>query len=401
MARTINVGGKEYSREDAYFLPPEEVIAQREANVQSRFDKDGLRHNRVIELAKSFLDEGQQQPCAVRAVGDKRVALISGRHRHAAALLCKHGDAKLGIEPHPDWKLHVILLKDVNDQDAYIGGVIENELRAETTHMDRAVTLKQLRIYGKTDEQIAKLLNRGKYNGKGEFVADLQYIRKLESLNSLPYNIQTRVHSGEIALHFAVTLAGYSEEERKAVLSEAAKQAQQSLDAGNLDAQIGSTNLGIDPGLFTPPNGDGTTPTVPAAVNTHLTHQEAVARDAVTKETAPLTADAIRKAIRKSAAAKGKTTGTGRSFKEVKDYFLNLAAPTEEGPVFSFANNLLDFFEGRIEPEDLDKALSAFRQDKSWKKRNTDGPSKSRLKRVAAKTSKVVNKGKKAKVGAK
>lgn len=65
MARTINAGGTKVSRQDAFFVDPREIIVDPKGNGRWR----PLDYDSVVEYAKSFLSDGQQNACLAHGAG--------------------------------------------------------------------------------------------------------------------------------------------------------------------------------------------------------------------------------------------------------------------------------------------------------------------------------------------
>ena len=200
MATTLNIEG--VKRGDLFFVPLASVIVDPKENTRfappNRDDLDDLK--------QSIRVNGQMVAAEVLLLADKSVKLIAG---HQRLDMLKELEAEDGMAR----MLKCVLFKG-NEADAVRRGIEENLRRSNPTPMDDAKNIRTLMDdYGDSVEDCAKL-----YHKSAAWVTS-----KRLPLLSLPREIQLKVHSGELGVDTALTLANLpvSDAERIAVLEDA------------------------------------------------------------------------------------------------------------------------------------------------------------------------------------
>lgn len=236
MARYINAGESKVSREDTFFIDPTEIVVDFKGN--GRWNP--LDHSKVVEHAKSFLIDGQLQPCLARPLHDKRVQLSAGFHRYSAAMLVRNGSPEDGIDADPGFKLMVRVVP-MNEKEAFRANVIENKKRNETSAIDDAYNYRRLKMHGYDDAEVCNL-----------FECKESRLRTLESLLLLPTDIQLAVHERRITVTAAVAMAEMPEADRRECLAGAVVATERPVVDGNriqgaIDAFALTPGVAVDP----------------------------------------------------------------------------------------------------------------------------------------------------------
>ncbi len=157
----------------------------------------------IAKRCKSFEQEGQLQAVVVRKVEDNKLELVAGYCRHAAALLFNK------LHPDTPMKLNVIV-KEMNDEEAFRKNIVENQEREGTTPVDDAFNQRRLREeFHWIDARIAEF-----------YGCNPSYVSQLKKLLTLETKIQIMVHKKRMALQAALALADLSAEDRLAALAE-------------------------------------------------------------------------------------------------------------------------------------------------------------------------------------
>ena len=262
-----------------------EKIKSKRSDLQHYFpeDLDLSFNSRVVQhtqeeiesLAQSIHKDKQVVPVLARRVGGK-IQVVAGRGRVTAIQwINKNLRADNPI-------MVAVKIATMNDEEAYVASIRENEDRKATCSVDHAHQQRELReVYHWTEEQIADLF--------GKCVSWLSQMKKLVTLSK---EEQEEVRSGNLNTSTAFILADLPSEERKEVL--------------------------------------------------------AVAKDEDGKVQSEIVKKEVRK--RKIAAGKGKT---GRSLKEIRDFFDGLIGPGEKESVRGLATKLLRFMSGEINDKEM------------------------------------------------
>lgn len=169
-------------------VAPSDIFADHELN--SRVDR--VTPERIDRMKRSLIRDGQEQPIVCRVNADKRLQVVSGYTRHSAALLIEQED--------PAFRLQVVI-RDMNDRDAYRASIVENLERNDTTPIDDATNIRRLLTTWKyTRKEVAEM-----YDASTTWVANM-----LKLLN-LPEALRARVSSREIPWSTALDMAKLGE----------------------------------------------------------------------------------------------------------------------------------------------------------------------------------------------
>jgi ParB/RepB/Spo0J family partition protein len=252
----------------------------------------------IIELAVSFAEVGQRQPCEVRKIAGQ-VELVFGFSRMAAARLLKDGFDHGGKRYHePDFKLKVVLVTS-NDEVAFIHNVVENEHRNQTSPIDDAHNQHRLRDrYMKSDEEIARL-----------YGCSAAKVKRNERLLGLSREHQHMVHLGEMTIEAALRLLDRPESERTQIIAQA-----------------------------TAADGKVETKVVKDIVRDHH-----LSDDARLKE----------RGDHGAASSNPKPKSVARSPKQVKEFFFTESI--QEGGRAALAKAILEWMEGKLSDDDFQK----------------------------------------------
>lgn len=206
MATALNAG--DVKRRDYFFVDPNEIIV-----------KDDLRGRKfapteadIISRAISMLEKTQLQPVMARRVQDKKLQLVLGFTRTAAARLIRSGFEHEGVQYHdPEFTLKVIVA-DCNDKEALYRNIAENNERNACSDIDDAHNQNRMREHGDSDTDIAKF-----------YGCSVTQVGKLRKLLSLSDEEQRMVHLGLLPTQVAVDLLDVDTEERAAIIAKCQK----------------------------------------------------------------------------------------------------------------------------------------------------------------------------------
>lgn len=199
MAMKINAGDVARGR-DEFLIDPAEILVSNPSNGRYQQHTDEA----IQQRAASFEKIGQQTPVLVRKIADDKVELVLGFLRRDAALYFN--------AQHPDnpMKLRCNVVKNLNDEDAFVLNVSENLERVDFSPIDHAYNQRRFRdVYNWTDTQIAEFYH-----------VVPSYIGTLKKLLGLPKKVQRQVHAGTLSVKAAVALTELPAEEQEAVLQE-------------------------------------------------------------------------------------------------------------------------------------------------------------------------------------
>lgn len=199
MATTINTGDTKAGRTDLFLVDPEHVIVLESLNGRAYPHEDEA----VSLLVESFHLHGQKQPVICRRDEENRLILVLGYRRHAAAL--EHNRL------HPETPMRLACrVQDMNEGEALIANIVENQERKSVTAIDHAHNHRRLReSLGWTDQQIADLyhFNPG-------------YVGKLRNLLRLGQDVQYQIHTGTLSVEAGLALADVPQEAREVIVRE-------------------------------------------------------------------------------------------------------------------------------------------------------------------------------------
>ncbi|HEY9071867.1 MAG TPA: ParB/RepB/Spo0J family partition protein [Candidatus Ozemobacteraceae bacterium] len=163
-------------------LLPIEKVTPNPNQPRKLFDRNTLE-----ELAQSIRANGVLQPILVRRWGDG-YQIISGERRYQA---CKIA----GLTRIP------AVLRDLNEQQTLLAGLIENIQREDLNPVEEAMTLRQIILeFGLTHDELAKRLGRSR-----------SALTNRLRLLSLPAHVQQLIAAGRISAGHAKMLAGLRE----------------------------------------------------------------------------------------------------------------------------------------------------------------------------------------------
>lgn len=189
----------EHKRGEMFFINPADIVADEKSNGRWQMHSDEA----VLARVKSYEyeNQGQLQPCTVRKVADNKVSLVIGFLRWKAAM--KYNE----LHPDAPMKLKCVLVA-LNDEEALVRNITENEERDATTIIDKAHNQRRLREdFGWTDSKIA------------EFYRMTQgYVSQIKKLVTLPTDIQLKVHRGEVSVQSALAVADLPAEQQREII---------------------------------------------------------------------------------------------------------------------------------------------------------------------------------------
>ena len=113
-----------------------------------------------------------------------------------------------------DQKMRIkVVVFDGNDRDVFFRNLAENAHRNELSHMDYAFAIRRMsENFGQNDTQIANF-----------FGYSVSWVAQHRTLLSLDYKIQEKVHTEEISVKDALTLAKLSEDKQREAVEEVIK----------------------------------------------------------------------------------------------------------------------------------------------------------------------------------
>lgn len=150
----------------------------------------------IEDLAISMLEVGQLQPSKARHVGNKKLAIVAGFTRTAAARLIRLGFERDGVTYHDPEFLLSVTVGALNDKESFLANVAENAIRNQTSPIDDAINQRTARErYGLTNAEIA---NR--------YRCSADRVRDLEKLLSLDDAERELVHHGGMSVEAALQL---------------------------------------------------------------------------------------------------------------------------------------------------------------------------------------------------
>jgi predicted transcriptional regulator len=150
----------------------------------------------VQKLARSMFEHGQAQNVVCRALEDKRVQLVSGFTRTAAARLIRVGfTCEDGTEiKDTEFTLNTTVV-DCDDLSALIRNSSENAIRLDLSPADKAISAKRLKDNGMKQKDIADL-----------FGIDEPAVSRLLKLLDMSDAVLMLVHTGKMKQSVALEL---------------------------------------------------------------------------------------------------------------------------------------------------------------------------------------------------
>ena len=210
MATRINAGT--VSRGEVFKILPDNLIFDEKHNsrVVPHTDEE------IEALARSIFENGQVQPILARKVEDDRVQVVAGFGRcRAVAYINKH------FKPEQPFRV-LVRVADINEEEAFVQSIIENEDRVSTTPIDQAHAQRRLReSFGWSEERIAEFYKKS-----------VSYIGQLRKMLGLSAPLKEEVAKGNMPVATAVLVTSLPEAEREEVVAEAKK------DDGKVDSEV-------------------------------------------------------------------------------------------------------------------------------------------------------------------
>jgi len=193
MAVKMNV---ESSRGNTYRFKPSDVVG--DVGFNGRFRP--VDQEKIEVLAQSIHENGQLQPIVCIKQKDGRPQVVVGFSRWEACKLIEAMD--------PDFKIEAIVRTDINEEEAFLQNLIENQERNELTPMDKASYARRLiGRYGKSRAEVAEMMK-----------VSVSQIANFLKLLTLPSKVQNKVADGSLPISSAVKLASVADDDIDAAL---------------------------------------------------------------------------------------------------------------------------------------------------------------------------------------
>lgn len=309
MAAKLNAGD-DVTRSDYFFVDPFQVMINEKVRGRCKPPSD----EKILEMAESMLEHGQQQPVQARKIKpENKIQINFGFTRTAAARLIRTGFTGTdGAHYHdPAFKLKLIVT-DANDEVAFINNIIENNMRNATTPIDDAFNHKRLREeMGKTNAEITKL-----YGYK-----DPNKVARYQDLLGLSKSVQDQIDAGTMPVSAALALLELPESEREAAILAATS------DTGKVKA----------------------TEVISQVREHHLRDQDA----------SHIGSNATPAANGTPAGKGGKTAAKPLTVREMKKFFEEYLAVEDSSPkAKEFCTTILQWMNGRRSTKTMEKALT-------------------------------------------
>ena len=236
MSKTLNNGN--FKRKDVYRVDPNDIVVHEEL----RGRKFPPTPEQIMKRAISLFVHGQIQPISGRRNADNKIESVAGFTRVNAGRLLRDGFEYEGTRYHDPEFLIDVSLQKVDDLQALLLNIEENNERNQVSDIDDAFNQQRLRAaYGWTDKAIAEAY---KYNNTNR-------VSRLKKLLQLTEEEQQLVHVGALSMAAGLELLNMTPEDRAAAV-EQAKQGVK-LSASALQDQIRDTVFADDPDA----SGDG------------------------------------------------------------------------------------------------------------------------------------------------
>lgn len=190
------------SRGNSFKIPVDFIIVNDEDNCRiSANDVEGQEKFRegIKELAKQIREEGQLVPIIVTKTNDKEYKLIAGSRRVAAQRL---NQEQLG-EP---LTMEAIVKNKLNDIDILSINLCENVQRQDLTCIEEARAIKKLANAGLRQSGIADRIGKSP-----------MWVSQRMALGSLNYDLQMKIHNGEVTMVQGLAFAKVSSEEQQGI----------------------------------------------------------------------------------------------------------------------------------------------------------------------------------------
>lgn len=194
------------SRIDGYKFKPEELQHIHVSDNLVRFEP--LDESWVEWLAGNIASRGQDDPVLFRRRMDGQPEITDGRHRFEAVKRINADPSKYGLaEPVPLTATY----KPMNDDEAIVASFMGNT-SLKLSAMDRAATIHRLVTIYKWDRPtIVEKLNTSQYP------LSASRISQLLQLMQLPYDVQIKVHRGELSEQAARAILDTSTNAQEAI----------------------------------------------------------------------------------------------------------------------------------------------------------------------------------------
>jgi ParB/RepB/Spo0J family partition protein len=230
MATKLNAGD-DVKRGDLYMVDPFQIMV----NEASRGRFKAPDESKIIEMAESMIEHGQQQPIQVRKIKpENKLQVTFGFTRTAAARLIRTGftDSQ-GVEQKNEEFMLQIKVVDANEETAFINNIVENAHRNLTSPIDDAYNQKRLRDQmGKSNAEIARL-----------YKWDAGKVGKYQDLLTLSDAYQQQIHDGTMPVSAAYNLLELPEDQRAAAIAAATNENTGKVVATQVASQVREHHL--------------------------------------------------------------------------------------------------------------------------------------------------------------
>lgn len=194
-------------RSEMFMAAPQDIAPRPDRRARKCLpSKDAL-----IALATDIFDSphGQIQPCSVRKIAGNRLEMIAGETRRQAVEMIREGftgaDGKQRQDP--EYRLKCVLTQ-VDDKQAFLTAIQENNNRSATSPVDDAFNQEELRNkYGWSDAEIARFYG----------YPDASRVSKLKKLLTLPDATLMKLHNEQISFNVAQKLSEVPAEHHEAI----------------------------------------------------------------------------------------------------------------------------------------------------------------------------------------
>lgn len=215
MASRIDAGA-DAKRREMYMVTPDEI----KTDPKNTGRHDAPSEDEIKRLAIDIHRNGQLQPVVCRKYEGHKLALVAGNNRYKAIMMLRKGftfeeeddDGKMQkVKVHePEMQIQVVV-KNLNEFDAFLANISENNLRKQTTPIDDAYNQERLRdVHGWSDSKIAQFYQWNQ--------TKVSHYKQLIQLNP---DAQQLVSSGKMAVSAALTLLKLPEDRRQEAIKAA------------------------------------------------------------------------------------------------------------------------------------------------------------------------------------
>ncbi len=333
MAAKLDVG-LDAKRGDLHKIDPFQLIVAEEWRGRWKAPSE----EKILSMALSLHENGQQQPVKCRRLPDGKLKLVVGFTRVAAARLLRSGFVNPeGVTIQNDKFLLEVTLSDLNDEEAFKRNIIENNERNPTSPIDDAFNHRRCREQlSMTNAEITRFYN---YTDPGK-------VGRYQKLLGLSTKIQELVHDDLLSVQAAIDLLDLPEEQREAV-AEAAKKDNGKIDGSAIRSQVRDHHLRDDEEKVKAAEvGSGSgKKSAPSTVK---------AADGANSQPAP----------NSTPAAGGKTPAKPRTIRDVRTFLDGLQQTSDVDEVKKFCETFTLFLAGRRTDTTMKKTIIELAQKK-------------------------------------